>query len=57
MSNTLPVPGGGITLEQIPEILEFYGRDTMLLVGGNLLVAEDEAELFARSRAFAQALV
>jgi ribulose-bisphosphate carboxylase large chain len=53
----LPVPGGGITLTQIPEILGFYGRDTMLLVGGDLLVAADEADLFERSRAFARALV
>jgi ribulose-bisphosphate carboxylase large chain len=52
----LPVPGGGITLETIPEVLAFYGRDTMLLVGGDLLLAKDDAELLARSRAFAQAL-
>jgi ribulose-bisphosphate carboxylase large chain len=49
----LPVPGGGISLEEIPEILSFYGRDSMLLVGGSLLVAQDDAELFERSRRFA----
>jgi ribulose-bisphosphate carboxylase large chain len=52
----LPVPGGGIALDQIPEIVEFYGRDSMLLVGGSLLVAEDAAELLARSRAFVEAV-
>lgn len=48
----LPVPGGGIALEEIPEIVSFYGRDSMLLVGGSLLVAEDDAALLARSREF-----
>ena len=48
----LPVPGGGIALEDIPEIVSFYGRDAMLLVGGSLLLAPDDAALFARSRAF-----
>ena len=48
----LPVPAGGMTLERIAEILDFYGMDTMLLIGGNLLMAGDritaEAERFAR---------
>jgi ribulose-bisphosphate carboxylase large chain len=49
----LPVPGGGIGLDEIPEVLAFYGRDSMLLVGGSLLLARDGAELAARSREFA----
>ena len=52
----LPVPGGGITLEQIPEIVDFYGRDSMLLVGGSLLLADGPEALFERSVAFAQAV-
>ena len=36
----------------IPEIVSFYGRDAMLLVGGSLLLAQDDAELFARSQEF-----
>jgi ribulose-bisphosphate carboxylase large chain len=48
----LPVPGGGIALGEIPEIVSFYGRDSMLLVGGSLLVARDEAELLERSQSF-----
>jgi ribulose-bisphosphate carboxylase large chain len=52
----LPVPGGGIALEQIPEIVGFYGRDSMLLVGGSLLVAEGPDALLARSRAFVHAV-
>jgi ribulose-bisphosphate carboxylase large chain len=35
----LPVPAGGMTVERAPELLDFYGVDTMLLVGGALLAA------------------
>ena len=41
MKTALPVPAGGMTLERIREILDFYGRDTMLLIGGDLLSAGD----------------
>jgi ribulose-bisphosphate carboxylase large chain len=41
MKTVLPVPAGGMTLERIREILDFYGRDTMLLIGGDLLSAGD----------------
>ena len=37
----LPVPAGGITLNRVPELLDFYGPDTMLLIGGNLLLARE----------------
>jgi ribulose-bisphosphate carboxylase large chain len=36
----LPVPAGGMTLERIPELLDFYGRDVMVLIGGSLLSAK-----------------
>jgi ribulose-bisphosphate carboxylase large chain len=49
----LPVPAGGMTVQRTGEILDFYGPDTMLLIGGNLLMARDqvtvEAERFVRS--------
>ncbi|MDR3536811.1 MAG: RuBisCO large subunit C-terminal-like domain-containing protein [Acetobacteraceae bacterium] len=49
----LPVPAGGMTLARTGEILDFYGPDTMLLIGGNLLMARariaEEAAAFARS--------
>jgi len=49
----LPVPAGGMTLDRTREILDFYGPDTMLLIGGNLLMAREniarEAERFARA--------
>jgi len=36
----MPVPAGGMTLSRVPEILDFYGADTMLLIGGSLLDAK-----------------
>jgi len=39
--DTVPVPAGGMTPERVPEMLQFYGRDVMLLIGGGLLAAGD----------------
>jgi ribulose-bisphosphate carboxylase large chain len=47
----LPVPAGGMRLDRVEELLEFYGLDTMLLIGGNLLLAEGDA-LLERAREF-----
>lgn len=41
LAAALPVPAGGIHLERIEELLAFYGRDVMLLIGGALLEAPD----------------
>ncbi len=41
LKRCLPCPAGGMTLERVPEILNFYGPDTMLLIGGSLLSARD----------------
>ena len=49
---SLPVPAGGMTVERVEEIVGFYGLDTMLLVGGNLLAAGDH--LLERTQAFVQ---
>jgi ribulose-bisphosphate carboxylase large chain len=38
---SMPSPAGGMTLERVPELLDFYGPDTMLLIGGSLLSAGD----------------
>ncbi|MGE0038510.1 MAG: RuBisCO large subunit C-terminal-like domain-containing protein [Xanthobacteraceae bacterium] len=37
----MPVPAGGMTRDRVPEMLEFYGPDVMLLIGGNLLEARE----------------
>jgi ribulose-bisphosphate carboxylase large chain len=51
--SALPVPAGGMTIDRTAEILDFYGPDTMLLIGGNLLLAREhiarEAAAFARA--------
>jgi ribulose-bisphosphate carboxylase large chain len=41
MKAALPVPAGGMSLERTGEILDFYGEDTMLLIGGSLLLARE----------------
>jgi ribulose-bisphosphate carboxylase large chain len=47
----LPVPGGGVELENTDELLDFYGPDTMLLSGGSLQIEAGRVE--ERARAFA----
>ncbi len=37
----LPVPAGGMTTERVDEMLDFYGTQVMLLIGGALLAAKD----------------
>jgi ribulose-bisphosphate carboxylase large chain len=37
----MPVPAGGMSRERVPEMLDFYGPDIMLLIGGGLLEARD----------------
>ncbi len=34
-----PAPAGGMTVARVPEMLDFYGPDTLLLIGGALLAA------------------
>jgi ribulose-bisphosphate carboxylase large chain len=51
---SLPVPAGGIALENAAELAEFYGNDSMLLVGGDLQL--DAGGPFERSRAFVEAV-
>ena len=36
-----PVPAGGMTAARVPEILDFYGTEVMLLLGGSLLEARE----------------
>ncbi len=48
-----PAPAGGMTVERVPELVDFYGADVVLLIGGSLLKASQE-ELPERTRAFAE---
>jgi S-methyl-5-thioribulose 1-phosphate isomerase len=38
---SVPVPAGGMTIDRVGEMLDFYGADVMLLIGGALLEARD----------------
>lgn len=40
----LPVPAGGMTPDRVGELLDVYGEDVMLLIGGGLLAAGDRLE-------------
>jgi S-methyl-5-thioribulose 1-phosphate isomerase len=44
-----PAPAGGIRVERVTELLEFYGPDAILLIGGSLYDAGEG--LFERTRA------
>jgi len=47
----MPVPAGGLTLARVKETLDFYGEETMLLIGGDLLLYE-QSELARGTAAF-----
>jgi len=49
----MPVPAGGMSVERVGELVAFYGRDVMLLIGGSLLIADD---VQARTRQFVRAV-
>ncbi len=36
-----PTPGGGMTMERVPEMLEVFGRDVIFLMGGGLHRGKD----------------
>lgn len=58
LAPAFPVPSGGMTVERVPELLRFYGPDTLLLISGDLFdgrPAENGDWLDARSRAFVRA--
>jgi ribulose-bisphosphate carboxylase large chain len=38
---SLPAAAGGMSLERVPEMLDFYGAEAMLLIGGSLLAARE----------------
>ena len=44
LHSIFPAPGGGMSLQRIPELLEFYGNEVIFLVGGDLLRHSAEIE-------------
>jgi ribulose-bisphosphate carboxylase large chain len=55
ISASIPVPAGGMTLQRVDELLRFYGKDAMLLIGGALLSAPRES-LAAETASFVRAV-
>jgi ribulose-bisphosphate carboxylase large chain len=60
LATIAPVPAGGMSVARVPEMLDFYGRDVMLLIGGNLLaegdrLSETTAEFVAQVHQHSQA--
>ena len=54
LAPALPVPAGGMSVERVPELKREYGTDSMLLIGGSLLIAREN--LSQRSHAFVEAV-
>jgi len=47
----MPSPGGGMTLDRVDEIIDFYGNDVALLIGGDLHRGESLTETAEQFRA------
>ena len=47
-----PTPGGGMSLSRIPELIEFYGKDVIFLVGGDLV--KNSPDIEANCKLFVQ---
>lgn len=41
LRTSTPTPAGGMELARVPELLDVFGRDVMLLIGGSLLLARE----------------
>lgn len=52
LAPSLPMPAGGIKYHQVADVLSFYGREVVLLIGGGLYEAGDDAALRARADEF-----
>jgi ribulose-bisphosphate carboxylase large chain len=52
LSATFPMPAGGIKYQQVADVLGFYGREVVLLIGGGLYEAGDDTALRARAGEF-----
>jgi ribulose-bisphosphate carboxylase large chain len=52
LAPTLPMPAGGIKYQQVADVLGFYGKDVVLLIGGGLYEAGDDAALRTRVEEF-----
>ena len=55
LKDTIPTPAGGMTTARVGEMLDAYGADTMLLIGGALLSVPPE-RLVVETAAFVAAV-
>jgi ribulose-bisphosphate carboxylase large chain len=53
---SLPAPGGGMRPDRVPELVDFYGRDVVLLIGGELHRDGDPRGTSERFRALVDSL-
>ncbi|WP_375406142.1 RuBisCO large subunit C-terminal-like domain-containing protein [uncultured Amnibacterium sp.] len=54
---SLPTPGGGMSPDRVPELVDFYGRDVVLLIGGELHRGGDPRGSSERFRALVESVV
>ena len=54
IERSFPVPAGGMTVERTRELVDFFGNDSMLLIGGSLLAAGEA--LLERTQSFTEAV-
>ena len=47
---TFPMPAGGIKYESVAHVLNFYGSEVILLIGGGLYEAGDDPALYGRAQ-------
>jgi ribulose-bisphosphate carboxylase large chain len=52
---TLPAPGGGMSPDRVPELVDFYGPDVVLLIGGELHRSGDPRAAAEHFRTLAEA--
>lgn len=50
VSRAFPTPGGGMTLDRVGEMMDFYSRDVILLIGGDLHRGENLTRTVAAFR-------
>jgi ribulose-bisphosphate carboxylase large chain len=48
LKRSFPTPAGGINLKNVPDVINAYGKDIILLIGGSLYARSDNLEENAR---------
>jgi ribulose 1,5-bisphosphate carboxylase large subunit-like protein len=46
------MPAGGIKYQNVADVLQFYGTEVVLLIGGGLYEAGDDSALYGRAQEF-----